>query len=120
MVGADREGVVEAERAGGLAHLASAVDLVACQPAGLDTKVAHALERDGCQLWLGGERNLAGDVHEQAAFLVFGPVGAQVQGPVDQRVSARRGVGEVDGDLAQADPPSALGENAGGRPQPRR
>jgi hypothetical protein len=104
VVGAYGQGVVEAECPGGGAQLASAIDFVAGQPAGLDAQVTHADEHGDGQLRLGGEGDLVGDVGQQLALFVGGPVGAQVQLPVDQRVAARGGVGEVDGDLAQTDP----------------
>ncbi len=114
VVGADREGVVEAEAAGGLSQFAAAVDLVAGQPPGRYAQIAGALEHDGGELGLGGEDDLVGHVGEQAAFFVGGPLPAEVQDPVDGGVSVRGGVGEVDGDLAQADPAECPGVLVGG------
>ncbi|PNE36932.1 hypothetical protein AOB60_36925 [Streptomyces noursei] len=52
------------------------------------------------ELGLGREDEFVGDMDQGAAFVVFGPVPGQVEGPVDDRVALRGGVGEVDGDLA--------------------
>jgi hypothetical protein len=61
------------------------------------------LEQAAGQFRLGGEHDLLGDSGQFAALFVGGPVCGQVQGPADQRVPGRGGVGEGDRDLAQGD-----------------
>ena len=49
------------------------------------------------------------DAGRLAALRVAGPGPGQVQLPVDQRVPARRGIGQVDRDLGVLDPPGGAG-----------
>nr|WP_236667271.1 MULTISPECIES: hypothetical protein [unclassified Nonomuraea] len=59
-----------------------------------------ALEQGGCELGLGGEHGLLGDVGQFAVFLIGRAAFGQVQGPIEDGVPARGGVGEMDRDLA--------------------
>lgn len=72
------------------------------EPAGTHAEFAGPVQHDSGELGLGGEKDLIGHVPQQAAVLVPCPGGGQVS-RVDQRVSVRRGVGEMHGDLAQPD-----------------
>lgn len=109
VVGLDGQGVVEAEARAVRRSSRPAVDLVAGEPAGAHAQFAGPVQHDGGELGLGGETDLVGHVPQQAALLVLRPGGGQVQLPVDQDVAARRGVGEVHGDLAQLDPAQRAG-----------
>ena len=51
---------------------------------------------------------------QQPALLALDPGGGQVELAVDQGVTARRSVGEMDGDLAQAHPAKRTGVLVGG------
>jgi hypothetical protein len=125
VVGLHGQGVVDAQGAGGSAQLAPAVYLVPGEPARRDAQGPGAGEHGGGKLRFGGELHRVRHVPQQTAFLVRGPVGRQVQLPVDQRMAAGGGVGQVDGDLAQTDPAQSAGVLVGradavrGRLRPR-
>lgn len=91
------------------AQSAAAVDLVGGHPAGSNLLITGPMEHRGGLLRLGRERQVVGDAGQLAAFVVAGPVPCQIQGPVDQRAPRSARVGEVDGDLAQADTAQRVG-----------
>jgi hypothetical protein len=104
-----RHRVVVAQLAYPHAQVAAAVNLVGGHPPGRQPKVAGPLQLHGSQLRLGGETQLVGHMRQLTALIVACPVPGQVQSAVNQRVAALGGVGEVDGDLAQADPAQRTG-----------
>ena len=83
-----------------------AVDLVAghprCGRVGLDRAADQHFGQGG----FGRETpSISGDSSLLAAVSILGPRLGQVQGAVDQRVSTRRRVGQIDRDLGVLDPP---------------
>jgi len=75
------------------------------QPAGAVDAFEHAHD----QLGLGGELGLVRDPRRRAPLGVLGPRGGQVELAVDQRVPARRGVGQEHPQLTVVDLPGGAG-----------
>ena len=99
----DGDRVVVAQFAHPGAQVTPAVDLVGCHPAGRHACLAGTLQHRGGQLGLGREHQLVRDSGQLAAFVIGCPVPRQVQGPVDEGLPRPARVGEVHGNLAQAD-----------------
>jgi site-specific DNA recombinase len=104
VVGTHRHDVAAAAGADGAAQLGTAVDLVAGDVGSADAAAVSAGQQFIGQLRFGGEHDLIGHAGQLAAFVIGGPAGRQVQGPVDQGMPGRGGIREGDSDLAQRDP----------------
>jgi hypothetical protein len=104
VVGTHRHDVAAAAGADGAAQLGTAVDLIAGDVGSADTAAVSAGQQFIGQLRFGGEHDLIGHAGQLAAFVIGGPAGRQVQGPVDQGMPGRGGIREGDSDLAQRDP----------------
>ena len=109
MVGADRDRIPQAQGAAGAAQGARPVDLIAGEERRADAGGVRPGEHRRGLGWLGGEGQLPGHPGQFAPLLVGCPGFGQVQGAVDDGVPAAGGKGEVDGDLAQADPAQGAG-----------
>ncbi len=108
MVGAHRDRVAESQGAAGAPQLAGAVDLVGGEERADPVRVGPG-EHGGGQGRFGGEGDLPGHARQVPAFVVAGPLPGQVEATVDDGVPERGGEGEVDRDLAQADPAQGAG-----------
>src|SRR5919109_2844232 len=110
VVAGDSENVAELSllQCGPQVRVAS-VDLVSCHPGRRDAGVYCTADHAGGECGFRGEVDAVGYPGGSAAGFVFRPGAREVQLPVDRRVSARSGVGKVDGDLAVLDAPGGAG-----------
>jgi hypothetical protein len=72
--------------------MVGAIDAVTGDPGKGNTGLARPLQHGQAELGLGGEGNLGGDVRLAPAVRVLGPVGRQVERPVDQRLAVAAGI----------------------------
>lgn len=85
------------------------IDLVAGHPGHEDVGIQGAADHTGGECGFRGEAHSLGYPGGLAAGRVPGPGARNIQFPVDRRVTARGGVGEVDGDLAVLDASGGAG-----------
>jgi len=85
------------------------VGLVGGEPAERHPGGDGPLDHPPGQLRLGGELHVIGDPRGAAAAWVTGPGPGQIQLAVDQRMTGRRGVAQIDRYLGILDPPSRAG-----------
>jgi hypothetical protein len=113
VVGADGECVVKAEPTGLTARSRPPYTSSPASQRAAMFRVWTRFSMAAASCGFGGELHLVGDMGEQAAFLVLGPGGGQIQGTVDDGVTTLAGIGEVDGDLVQPHPSECPGVLAG-------
>lgn len=113
VVGLDGDHIAVGQVADRRAGFPAAVDLIGGAPGVAAAVGGQAGEHVDGELGLGREHHLLRDPSQLAAFLVGCPCAGQEQAPIDQRVPGRRGVRQMHGHLAQADPTQRAGVLAG-------